>query len=501
MIEKKIMNRNVIKNTISSFLIYVMVLLFSIVTFRLVLVSYGSETNGLLSSVEQIFKYIALLEAGIGNATVSALYAPLANRDKLSANDVLAASRGYYRKSAVWYFVCVIIAAFVWPLVVESEISYVTIWAVIFFQGVSGVITFWFTSTIVNYLVASGRNYVNNNVHFIITVLTYGLKILICCTGISIVFISLSLVLVNFIKCLFYIVYMKRVCPEFFEKKNGDTKLLKQRNAFLVHEISGVIFSSTDTIVISVFCSLADASVYSTYMLVAAALGSLLGQVANGTSYVLGDSYAKDKENYKKVHDIYNSIYIYVVFVVFTVAYLLMIPFVKLYTAGVTDINYIDPKLPLLFVLIQLLSACRSVDNTLVRISLHAKQTISRTITESVINLTVSLILVNFIGIYGVLVGTIAALLYRTNDFIIYANKRIMNRSPLKEYMLHLPNFALFAVIVLFSKYVSIEASGYVQLVGIAFVTVFIVAALYGILNFFINFDKIRLLISKFKRS
>ena len=167
---RNIYNKNIIKNTFSSSVVHILVLLLSVITFRLVLVSYGSETNGLLSSVEQIFKYIALLEAGIGNATVSALYAPLANRDKLSTNEVLAASRRYYRKSAVWYFVCVVIAAFVWPLVVESEISYVTIWAVIFFQGVSGVITFWFTSTIVNYLVASGRNYVNNNVHIIITI-------------------------------------------------------------------------------------------------------------------------------------------------------------------------------------------------------------------------------------------------------------------------------------------------------------------------------------------
>lgn len=41
---------------------------------RLILTSYGSEVNGLLGSVTQIYSYIALLEAGIGTATVQALY-------------------------------------------------------------------------------------------------------------------------------------------------------------------------------------------------------------------------------------------------------------------------------------------------------------------------------------------------------------------------------------------------------------------------------------------
>lgn len=472
----------------------------SIFTFRIILISYGSETNGLISSVDQIFKYIALLEAGIGSATIAALFKPLADKDQLSTNEVLAASNSYYRRCAIMYFVCVIAISFIWPLIVDSEIPYFTIWGVIFFQGVSGVITFWFTSTVVNYLVASGKNYVNNNIHIIATLLTYLFKIVICYFNLNIVLLSISLIFVNGLKCLIYGLYMKKHFPEFYDKTKADTSILKQRNSFLVHEISGVIFSSTDTIVISVFCSLEDASVYAVYALVTTALNGVLGQIMNGTSYILGDGYAKDKELYKKTHDVYNAVYMYAAFVVFTVAYLLFIPFISLYTKGVTDANYLDTKLPLLFVLISLLSSCRVVDNYLVKISLHARQTISRTITESIINLTVSLILVNFIGIYGVLVGTIVALLYRTNDFIIYSNTRILNRSPWNEYKLHLSNFALFTFVVYFSKFITITASSYLQLVLIAIVVVIVVAFLYGAVNIAINYKSIKSFVLNYKR-
>ena len=49
---------------------------------RLVLISLGSESNGLLSSINQALVYLSLLEAGIGTATLQALYKPVAEKDK-----------------------------------------------------------------------------------------------------------------------------------------------------------------------------------------------------------------------------------------------------------------------------------------------------------------------------------------------------------------------------------------------------------------------------------
>lgn len=46
----------------------VVTLLLGIIIPKLMIVSYGSEVNGLLSSIRQVFVYVALLEAGIGTA-------------------------------------------------------------------------------------------------------------------------------------------------------------------------------------------------------------------------------------------------------------------------------------------------------------------------------------------------------------------------------------------------------------------------------------------------
>ena len=72
---------------------------------RLFITSYGSELNGLQSSISQIFAYLALLEAGVGAATQQSLYAPLGEKNHAKINAYLSATSKYYNKIGVIYFV------------------------------------------------------------------------------------------------------------------------------------------------------------------------------------------------------------------------------------------------------------------------------------------------------------------------------------------------------------------------------------------------------------
>lgn len=269
-------------------------------------------------------------------------------------------------------------------------------------------------------------------------------------------------------------------------------KYLSQRNAFLVHEISGVIFSSTDAFVLSTFCSLIIASIYSVYNLIYSSLNSLINAVNNGLHFILGQTYAEDREKYTAVHDAYDSLYMAMVFSFMTVAYLLTSPFINLYTAGIEDANYLVKGLPLLFTLVQLLSCSRAVSSRLINVAGHAKATQNRSILEAVLNLGVSITLVNFIGIYGVLVGTIVALLYRTNDIIIYANKKILKRSPWVTYKKMIVNFVVYFAIVLadtfyLSQLIMSYCDSYFDFIIIAIPTTLLSCITYGVIACLLN--------------
>lgn len=59
----------------------------------------------------------------------------------------------------------------------------------------------------------------------------------------------------------------------------------------------------------------------------------------------------------------------------------------------------------------------------------HFKETQWRAILEAVINITVSILLIKPLGMYGLLIGTICSFAYRTTDIIYYAHKHILDIS------------------------------------------------------------------------
>ena len=95
------------------------------------------------------------------------------------------------------------------------------------------------------------------------------------------------------------------------------------------------------------------------------------------------------------------------------------------------------------------------------------------------INLVVSVVLAKSLGIVGVLLGTILALCYRTNDMLFYANRKILNRGPRKVYFTLLVNLFVFAMVVVITGYHSLEITNYFAFVIQGFLILVLSFALY----------------------
>ena len=111
------MSTNTVKkiklNFIFGLLAQVISLLVGIIVPRLFIVNYGSEVNGYINSINQIFVYVALLEAGVGSAAVYSLYAPVGSDDKNKINGILSATNKYYTRTGFLYLSIVIVLSFV----------------------------------------------------------------------------------------------------------------------------------------------------------------------------------------------------------------------------------------------------------------------------------------------------------------------------------------------------------------------------------------------------
>ncbi len=455
-----------LKNIISALISHVFLTVLAFIVPRFFVVKYGSSVNGLFSSITQMMSYVALLEAGIGTATVQALYGYVANKDRDGISSVLSATRIYYRRVSLYYLLCVVGLSFIYPMLVDTSgipfefmglsggiVVKIAVGLITLIAGVAGVVNFYFQATLKQLLVAEGRGYVTTNITFIIDLLMSAVKIALIYMGANIVLVQLGYMCVNLFQLALYSnCFKKKYYWVNFDAK-PDFEAIKQKNAFLIHQISLLIFSNTDTLVISMAGEqgLVYASIYTTYNYVIHALQKMCSTLNNSLLFMLGITFHEDREEYIKLHDAYNTYYITFIFSVISVCYLLFRPFILIYTADF-DFNYDLPYIPLLFCLVQLLSCVRMVAGNLINIAGHAKATVPRTIAEAAINLVVSLALVWPFGLYGVLIGTIVALLYRANDIIIYANKHILKQSYFKAYKPVIINFILFAVIFFIEK-------------------------------------------------
>ena len=432
-----------INNLVYASLNQIVLIVFGIVLPRLWTVSYGSEVNGLLNSLNQFLVCLGLFEAGIGSATLQALYKPVAESNWDGINSVLAASSQYYRKVGRWYLLGLITLSICYPLIAGSTLPYLTVSGAVFFSGIGNVVVFYLQGKYNFFLMAEGKNYILMNLSTIITVLTGVTKVLLVSMQVNIVFILGASFLIQCMQAGFILWYMRRyrkLCLDV----TPDYDVLSQRNAVLTHQIGTLIFQNTDVMILTVICGLKVVSVYSMYKLVVTQLESILNLLINSIRFYLGQTYQTNKKRYIYLINLvecYNSALLYALF---SVALFLFVPFMRLYTKGVSDINYADPVLALLFVMIALLDKSRTPMLETVNYAGHFRNTVGFAKKEVVINLAVSFIGVYFLGIYGVLLGTVVALLYSSNVIIMYVNKIILERSAWRTYRVYLLNAVLF---------------------------------------------------------
>ena len=444
--------RKSLYNVLTRVLGQVVTLAMGIVIPRLVLVNLGSESNGLLSSITQALGYASLLEAGVGLASLQALYKPVAEKDQSSVNAIMSATNLYYKRTGRIYFLVVVLLSGFYPFVIKTTISKAIVALVVFISGLPGVINYYFQGKYNILLQAEGKNYVTTNLTTVVSIVVSLGKIVLLSLGFGIIAVQTLYLILSLAQMIYITHYIKKNYPSIDLSVPPAYSKLSQRTSVLAHQISGMVFNNTDAITLSVFCGLSLVSVYSMYAMLFGMIGTLLSNLAGSVTFVLGQELNTNKQHYQELQDGFEFVYIILSFSFVFVAYCFVLPFLKLYTAGIHDVNYIDSILPALFAAVALLENSRLSSAKAIHIAGHFKQTQWHAWCEVAINIIVSVVGALLLGIYGVLIGTIAALLFRANAMIVYANKKILGRSPWRTYRRWVVNLGLFVALTLVTR-------------------------------------------------
>ena len=254
-------------NILTSVLGQAITIILGVVIPRLVLVNLGSENNGLLSSITQVLGYASLLEAGVGLASLQALYKPVAEHDEASVNAIMSATNLYYRRTGIAYLLTVIILSAIYPVIIKSSLPYGTITIVVLISGLPGVVNYYFQGKYKILLQAEGRTYIITNLATVIGILTSIGKILLLLLGFGVIAVQSLYLALSLVQMIYIDYYIRKNYAWIDLTAAPAYDKLSQRNSVLAHQLSGTIFSSTDAVTLSIFCGLSVVSVYSMYAL------------------------------------------------------------------------------------------------------------------------------------------------------------------------------------------------------------------------------------------
>ena len=151
---------------------------------------------------------------------------------------------------------------------------------------------------------------------------------------------------------------------------------------------------------------------------------------SSGIDASWGDMIAKDEyDNLNRKFNLYEILYFSICTIIFSCAMVLIVPFVSVYTKGITDVDYIRYLFGYLIVISEYIWAIRLPYSSITLAAGHFKETRKGAWIEAFVNIIISIILVKKFGIIGVTIGTIVAMLIRTIEFVYHTNKYILKRN------------------------------------------------------------------------
>ena len=421
-------SKKAIKNIITSLLQQIVTLICGLIVPRAIIGTFGSNVNGLVSSITQFLSYITLLEAGIGPVIKSALYKPIAKKDKNQIEKILKSSQSFFRVISGIFIVYLIVLCFVYPLIVSTEFESGYTISLILIIAISTFAEYYFGIVYRLYLQAEQKTYVASTIQILGTILNAILVVVLIKFGSNIQIVKLGSAFVFVLRPILQNIYVKKKYD--INLKNVKEKYeLKQKWDGLAQHIASVVHNNTDIAILTIFTNTTEVSVYTVYLFVVTGVKNMVQALTGGVDASFGDMIAKgEQENLNRSFRTYELFYFTLITIVYIITMVMILPFVKVYTSGISDANYYRPAFAILITVAELMWSIRLPYSGITLAAGHFKQTNKGAWVEVFSNLIISIALVFKFGMIGVAIGTLVAMTIRTIEFMYHTSKYILKR-------------------------------------------------------------------------
>ncbi|MCL2370221.1 MAG: oligosaccharide flippase family protein [Firmicutes bacterium] len=408
--------QNSIRNTLWNVIQFFIAIVLSFVTRTFFVIYLGDVYLGLNSLFLNIVTILGFFELGIGAAIVFSLYKPVAENNIEKINALVNLFKKVYLVISLIIIVVGIAALPLIPLLIRDELSFnsnvVVIYLLFLLQSAIGYI---FQYRRILFLVYQ-RNDIITKIRLVQTIVLNVGKILVIVFIQSFLFVVVVTVAVTLVDNLVIYFLSKKYYRNITGKQDSpleksEKKWIKDYTAAMVlHKIGGIVVLGIDNILIVVLLSLVIAGHFSNYALLIAAANSLILTTIVAFRGSVGNLIAE--KNPSQAYEIYKKLsFLQGLGVVFTTISFVVLfqPFIALWVGSARQLDLLSVTL---LCTVFFITNMRQVNLMFIDCAGLMRKSMLNPVFEVPLKLVASLVLGFFLGLPGILLGTIISAIF-----------------------------------------------------------------------------------------
>ena len=363
---------------------------------RVLISAFGSEAYGISVSITQFLSYITLLESGIGGVARAKLYGPLAKNDMAEISAVYRAIRSFFRCVAGAFLVYSIVLGITYhDLANVTLFSKTYIFFLVLVIGLSTLAKYMGGLAYLTLIVADQKQYINNVILMTTTVANTLAIVLLVWLKADLLWVKLGSSLIFVTRPLLYALYVKKNYR--LPKVGKEKAVLEQKWTGIGQHIAYFLHTNTDVVLLTLFANAKLVAVYAVYHLISNSVRAITESFSGGMEAVFGEMIARGQlEQLRRAYKRYKTLLVSASGVLFSCAGVLIVPFVRLYTRGITDAEYIQPFFALILLMSEAINCMMLPCTSLPVAANHLKQTRWGAYGEAAINRVLYCVLIRW---------------------------------------------------------------------------------------------------------
>lgn len=383
----------------------------------------GIQYLGLSSLFSSVLQVLNLAELGVGSAMVYSMYKPIAEDDDAAICALLKLYRTYYRVIGLVIAVVGCALTPIIPYIIKSDVpAGINIYILYLLNLGATVLSYWLFAYQSSILQAYQRTDVVSKVTLVTSTIQYGLQLFVLGAFHNYYLYVIVMLATQALTNIMTAVYADKLYPKFKPKGNMPREEVKRINKrirdLFTARLGAVIVNSADTIVISAFLGLTVLAVYQNYYFILTSIIGFVTVIFSSVTAGIGNSLIVETKE-KNFNDL-----IKFTFIICWIAGICSCCFLNLFQPfmgiWIGEDLMLGFSAVVCFVIYYYVYEVNQLLNTYKDAGGIWREDRFRPLVTAIANLGMNLLMVNYIGIYGIILSTVLSMIVVGMPWLIH---------------------------------------------------------------------------------